>query len=99
MSSRSPGRSAVSYQPSAIGNPQKERRLSILVTGSMAYDYIMDFPGHFSDHILPDKVHMLSVSFMVQGLKRNRGGVAGNIAHNLQLLGAPVGILGTVGHD
>ncbi|MCC6625804.1 MAG: carbohydrate kinase family protein [Chloroflexi bacterium] len=73
--------------------------MSILVTGSMAYDYIMDFPGHFSDHILPDKVHMLSVSFMVQGLKRNRGGVAGNVAHNLRLLEAPAGILGTIGHD
>lgn len=73
--------------------------MSILVTGSMAYDYIMDFPGHFSDHILPDKVHMLSVSFMVQGLKRNRGGVAGNVAHNLRLLDAPAGILGTIGHD
>ena len=41
--------------------------MSILVTGSMAYDYIMDFPGRFSDHILPEKVHMLSVSFMVRG--------------------------------
>jgi adenosine kinase len=73
--------------------------VSILVTGSMAYDYIMDFPGHFSDHILPDKVHMLSVSFMVQGLKRNRGGVAGNVAHTLRLLDAPAAILGTIGHD
>jgi adenosine kinase len=73
--------------------------LSILVSGSMAYDYIMDFPGRFSDHILPEKVHMLSVSFMVKGLKRNRGGVAGNVAHNLRLLQAPVGILGTIGHD
>jgi adenosine kinase len=65
----------------------------------MAYDYIMDFPGYFSDHILPEKVHMLSVSFMVQGLKRNRGGVAANVAYNIRLLGEPVGILGTVGHD
>lgn len=73
--------------------------MSTLVTGSLAYDYIMDFPGHFSDHILPEKVHMLSVSFMVQGLKRNQGGVAANVAHNLRLLDEPVGILGTVGHD
>jgi len=73
--------------------------LSTLVTGSLAYDYIMDFPGYFSDHILPEKVHMLSVSFMVQGLKRNQGGVAANIAHNLRLLDEPVAILGTVGHD
>ncbi len=73
--------------------------MSTLVTGSLAYDYIMDFPGYFSDHILPEKVHMLSVSFMVQGLKRNQGGVAANIAHNLRLLDEPVAILGTVGHD
>lgn len=73
--------------------------MSTLVTGSLAYDYIMDFPGHFSDHILPEKVHMLSVSFMVQGLKRNRGGVAANIAHNLRLLGESVSILATAGHD
>jgi adenosine kinase len=73
--------------------------LSTLVTGSLAYDYIMDFPGYFSEHILPEKVHMLSVSFMVQGLKRNRGGVAANIAYNLRLLGEPVAILATAGHD
>jgi adenosine kinase len=65
----------------------------------MAYDYIMDFPGHFSDHILPEKVHMLSVSFLVQGLKRNRGGVAANVAYTMRLLDESVGILGTVGHD
>jgi adenosine kinase len=73
--------------------------LSTLVTGSLAYDYIMDFPGYFSDHILPEKVHMLSVSFLVRGLKRNRGGVAANVAHTLRLLSEPVAVLGTLGHD
>ena len=73
--------------------------MSALVTGSLAYDYIMDFPGLFSDHILPEKVHVLSVSFLVQGLKRNRGGVAANVAHNIRLLGGDVGILATAGHD
>ena len=60
----------------------------IIVTGSLAYDYIMNFPGKFSDHILPDKVHMLTVSFLVDSMKRMRGGTAGNIAYSLALLGA-----------
>src|SRR5215216_4654976 len=59
----------------------------IVVTGSLAYDYIMNFPGHFKDHILPDKVHMLTVSFLVESMRRMRGGVAGNIAYTLALLG------------
>ena len=44
----------------------KESALKIAVTGSLAYDYIMSFPGYFKDHILPDKVHMLTVSFLVE---------------------------------
>ena len=51
--------------------------MRIIVTGSLAYDYIMNFPGKFSDHILPDKVHMLTVSFLVDSMKRLRGGTAG----------------------
>jgi len=51
----------------------------IVVTGSLAYDYIMNFPGNFKDHILEDKVHMLTVSFLVDSMRRMRGGVAGNI--------------------
>ena len=51
--------------------------MRIIVTGSLAYDYIMNFPGRFSDHILPDKVHMLTVSFLVDSMKRLRGGTAG----------------------
>jgi adenosine kinase len=54
--------------------------MRVIVTGSLAYDYIMNFPGKFSDHILPDKVHMLTVSFLVDSMKRLRGGTAGNIA-------------------
>ena len=60
--------------------------MEILVSGSLAYDRIMDFPGRFSDHIMPDKVHMINVSFTVNGLKENFGGTAGNIAYSLSLL-------------
>jgi adenosine kinase len=71
----------------------------IVVTGSLAYDYIMDFPGYFKDHILPDKVHMLTVSFLVDSMRRMRGGVAGNIAYTLALLGERPTVLATAGHD
>ena len=73
--------------------------MRILVTGSIAYDYIMVFPGRFRDHILPDKIHLLNVSFVVPTLRRNFGGCAGNIAYNLRLLDCPGYAMGTVGHD
>lgn len=71
----------------------------VVVSGSLAYDYIMTFPGSFRDHILPDKVHVLSVSFLFDTLRRHRGGVAGNIAYNLALLGEPVSVVGAGGSD
>jgi adenosine kinase len=71
----------------------------IVVTGSLAYDYIMNFPGYFKDHILPEKVHMLTVSFLVDSMKRMRGGVAGNIAYNLALLGERPLVVATAGQD
>jgi adenosine kinase len=73
--------------------------MRVIVTGSLAYDYIMNFPGKFSDHILPDKVHMLTVSFLVDSMKRLRGGTAGNIAYNLALLGAKTSIVSAAGQD
>jgi adenosine kinase len=73
--------------------------MSALICGSMAYDTIMVFDGHFKDHILPDKVHMLNVSFLVPGMRRNLGGCAGNIAYNLKLLGGKGAPMATVGHD
>lgn len=73
--------------------------MRIVVTGSLAYDYIMDFPGQFRDHILPDKVHMLSVSFLVDSMKKMRGGVAGNVAYNLALLGDRPLVVATAGQD
>jgi adenosine kinase len=71
----------------------------IVVTGSLAYDYIMNFPGYFKDHILPDKVHMLTVSFLVDSMRRMRGGVAGNIAYTLALLGERPLVMATAGQD
>src|SRR2546427_2529653 len=70
----------------------------VLCTGSIAYDYILAFKGRFKDHILPDKTHILNLSFLVDDLQKRRGGVAGNYAYNLALLGYPSGILATAGH-
>ncbi len=71
----------------------------ILVTGSLAFDYIMDFPGKFSDHIMPDKIHALNLSFLVRTLNKQQGGTAGNIAYNLALLQTPVSIFASAGND
>jgi adenosine kinase len=73
--------------------------MRVYVTGSIAFDYIMVFPGRFRDHILPDKMHVLSVSFLVDSLTRRRGGTGANIAYNLALLGERPHLLGTVGED
>ncbi|MBL8507117.1 MAG: carbohydrate kinase family protein, partial [Chitinimonas sp.] len=70
-----------------------------LICGSVAYDTIMVFPDRFKHHILPDKVHMLSVSFLVPEMRREFGGCAGNIAYNLHLLGGEPIIMATVGQD
>lgn len=71
----------------------------ILVTGSLAFDHIMDFPGKFNEHIMPDKIHMLNVSFLVQEMRKSFGGTAGNIAYSLSLLGIKCAILSIVGED
>ena len=73
--------------------------MRIVVTGSIAFDYIMSFPGRFKDHILPDKIHMLSVSFLVDSMRKERGGCAPNIAYSLALLGERPAVMGTVGQD
>ncbi|MFO7594682.1 MAG: carbohydrate kinase family protein [Pseudomonadota bacterium] len=73
--------------------------MSALICGSMAYDTIMVFHDHFKNHILPDKVHMLNVSFLVPDMRRETGGCAGNIAYNLKLLGGEGKIMATVGRD
>ncbi|MEW6388612.1 MAG: carbohydrate kinase family protein [Thermodesulfobacteriota bacterium] len=73
--------------------------MRIFVSGSLAYDRIMDFPGKFADHIFPEKIHILNVCFMVNGLTERFGGTAGNIAYNLSLLGVKPVILATGGRD
>ncbi|NTU42400.1 MAG: carbohydrate kinase family protein, partial [Nitrospirales bacterium] len=73
--------------------------MNIYISGSMAYDRIMDFPGRFSDHILPDKIHILNVCFTVNGLVEKFGGTAGNVAYSLSLLGERPVIMATIGKD
>lgn len=73
--------------------------MQIYISGSLAYDRIMDFPGKFADHILPDKIHVLNVCFTVNGLNEKFGGTAGNIAYSLALLGERPLILATAGKD
>jgi adenosine kinase len=70
-----------------------------LICGSLAFDSIMVFQDHFKHHILPDKIHMLNVSFLVPEMRREFGGCAGNIAYNLKLLGGEPVIMATVGDD
>jgi adenosine kinase len=70
-----------------------------LICGSIAFDNIMVFDGRFKDHILPDKIHMLNVSFLVPQLRREFGGCAGNVAFNLRLLGDTGYPMATVGRD
>jgi adenosine kinase len=78
---------------------ERSMEMRVIVSGSLAYDRIMDFPGHFSDHILPEKIHVLNVCFQVNGMKEKFGGTAGNIAYALTLMGEKPGIAATIGHD
>lgn len=73
--------------------------MSIIVTGSVAYDYLMSFPGRFRDHILPDQLHKVSLSFLVDSMRKQRGGCAANIAYSLALLGESPTVMATVGQD
>jgi len=73
--------------------------MNALICGSMAYDTIMVFHDKFKHHILPDKLHILNVSFLVPAIRKEYGGCAGNIAYNLKLLKEEPFIMATVGHD
>ena len=73
--------------------------MEIFISGSLAYDRIMDFPGYFADHILPNKIHVLNVCFNINGLVEKFGGTAANIAYTLALLGEQPGIVATAGDD
>jgi len=73
--------------------------MSTLICGSIAFDSIMVFQDHFKNHILPEQIHILNVSFLVPEMRREFGGCAGNIAYNLKLLGGDPLIMATVGDD
>lgn len=73
--------------------------MEILITGSVAYDYLMTFPGYFRDHILPEHIDSISLSFLVDSMTRLEGGIAPNIAYSLALLGRPSRLWATVGED
>ncbi|MFQ5420196.1 MAG: carbohydrate kinase family protein, partial [Anaerolineae bacterium] len=73
--------------------------MNIVITGSIAFDYLMSFPGKFADVILPDQLQNISLSFLVDSMKRQRGGTAPNIAYTMALLGGRPTIMATAGQD
>jgi adenosine kinase len=73
--------------------------MSVLICGSLAFDTITNFPGRFSQQIMPDKVHILNVSFLVPTMRREFGGCAGNIAYSLHLLGGQPLVMAALGND
>ncbi len=73
--------------------------MNVIVTGSIAYDYLMSFPGSFSEHLLPDHLQRVSLSFLVDTMDKRRGGCAPNIAYTLALLGERPRLMGTAGQD
>ena len=73
--------------------------MNIIITGSVAYDYLMTFPGLFRDNFLPDKLEHISLSFLVDSMVKRRGGIAPNIAYTLALLGGNPRVMATVGQD
>src|SRR6267378_6500309 len=73
--------------------------MKIVVTGSIAFDYLMSFPGKFTEHILPEHMHRISLSFLVDSMDKRRGGCAPNIAYTLALLGERPFLMATAGED
>lgn len=73
--------------------------MDILITGSVAYDYLMTFPGLFKEQILPERLASISLSFLVDGMSKQRGGIAPNIAYSMALLGEHPRVMATVGED
>src|SRR6478735_1850311 len=73
--------------------------MSIVVTGSIAFDYLMSFPGKFTEHFLPEHMSRISLSFLVDSMDKRRGGCAPNIAYTLALLGERPGLMATAGED
>jgi adenosine kinase len=77
----------------------KSYNMREIVTGSLGYDYIMNFSGRFADRIMPDRLHQLSLSFLADKLIKNIGGTAGNLAYTLKLLGVEPYIVAAAGND
>jgi adenosine kinase len=73
--------------------------MNVIVTGSIAYDYLMRFPGHFAEHIILDQLHQVSLSFLVDDMTKHWGGVAANIAYSMALLGLRPKLMATAGRD
>jgi adenosine kinase len=73
--------------------------MKLIVTGSIAYDYLMSFPGKFTEHFLPEHMHRVSLSFLVDSMDKRRGGCAPNIAYTLALLGERPLLMATAGED
>ena len=73
--------------------------MAILVSGSLAYDYIMNFPDSFKNHILPEQIHILNVCFTVEKLAKILGGTAGNIDYTIKLLGGEPVVVSALGSD
>ena len=73
--------------------------MKIVVTGSIAFDYLMSFPGKFTEHILPEHINRVSLSFLVDSMDKRRGGCAPNIAYTLALLGERPHLMATAGED
>ncbi len=75
------------------------QRSQVVISASIAFDHVMTFNGSFQDHLLLDKAHVLSVSFLLDSLRQQRGGVGGNIAYSLALLNVQCSLVGSVGQD
>jgi adenosine kinase len=86
-------------QPTGADWRIHEDRLSVIVTGSIAFDFLMKYPGHFAEHILLNETGKLSVSFLVEEKQMHRGGCGPNIAYSLALLGQNARLMGTAGQD
>jgi adenosine kinase len=80
-------------------SPQEITIMDIIVTGSIAYDYLMRFPGYFKEHLILEHLHQVSLSFLVEDMSKHWGGNSANIAFSLALLGMRPKVMGTVGRD
>src|SRR5678815_5497379 len=73
--------------------------MKLIVTGSIAFDYLMSFPGKFTEHFLPEHMHRVSLSFLVDTMDKRRGGCGPNIAYTIALLGEQPYLMATAGQD